>query len=173
MSDLQAKRVSDSAVDDYVYRVFPNDLNANDTVFGGLVMSTLDRICSVVAERHTGRICVTASVDSIHFLAPARKSEILIFKAAINRAWRSSMEIGAKVIAENSRDGVKRHIVSAYFTFVAVNENQVPVEVPPILPESRLELRRYEEAELRKQRRRLEMDQQKLRRAAEQADQAE
>jgi acyl-CoA hydrolase len=170
MNELQPKRVSESAVEDYVYRVFPNDLNPNDTVFGGLVMSTLDRLASVVAERHTGRLCVTASVDSLHFLAPARKGEILIFKAAINRTWRTSMEIGAKVIAENTSLGIKRHIVSAYFTFVAVNENQVPVEVPKIIPETTIEKRRYAEAELRKQHRRAEMDQQKARRALEQAD---
>src|SRR5262245_5310592 len=167
---LQPKRISDSAVEDYVYRVFPNDLNPNDTVFGGLVMSTLDRICSVVAERHTGRVCVTASVDSLHFLAPAKRGEILIFKAAVNRVWRSSMEIGAKVIAQNARLNVTRHIVSAYFTFVALDENQVPTAVPGIIPETSIEKRRYQEADWRKQRRRLEMEQQRARRAAEKAE---
>lgn len=171
MNDLQPKRVSESAVEDYVYRVFPNDLNPNDTVFGGLVMSMLDRLASVVAERHTGRICVTASVDSLHFLAPARKGEILIFKAAVNRTWRSSMEIGTKVVAENAHLNVKRHIVSAYFTFVAVDENQKPIEVPKIISETDIEKRRYLEAELRKQHRRLEMDQQRARRANDQISQ--
>src|SRR5262245_57487510 len=145
MIPLQPKRVDESAVEDYVYRVFPNDLNPNDTVFGGLVMSTLDRVCSVVAERHTGRICVTASVDSLHFLAPARKGEILIFKAAVNHVWRSSMEIGAKVIAQNAHLNIARHIVSAYFTFVAVDENQVPVEVPGVIAGTAIEKRRYKE----------------------------
>lgn len=170
MNELLPKKVSESAVEDYVYRVFPNDLNPNNTVFGGLVMATLDRVCSVVAERHTGQICVTASVDSLHFLAPAKKGEILIFKAAVNRTWRTSLEIGAKVLAENPHLNIRRHIVSAYFTFVAVNQSQVPIKIPSIIPETFIEKRRYEEAELRKQQRRLEMEQQKLRRANDQAE---
>jgi len=153
-----AKRVSESAVNDHVYRVFPDDLNPNDTVFGGLVMSTLDRVCSVVAERHSGYLSVTASVDSIHFLAPARKGEILIFMAAVNRTWRTSMEIGAKVIAENYRTGTKVHIVSAYFTFVAVDKNQIPVPVPAIIPETPIEIKRFEEAGIRRINRRKEAE---------------
>lgn len=166
MTELLPKHVRESAVEDYVYRVFPNDLNSNETVFGGLIMSTLDRIAAVVAERHTGKLCVTASVDSMHFLAPARKSEILIFKAAVNRTWRTSMEIGAKVLAESPINGIKRHIVSAYFTFVAVDENQRPVLVPAVLPETAAERKRYEEADIRKQRRRLEMELLKARESA-------
>lgn len=161
---LKPKRVIDSAVHDNTYKVFPNDLNSNDTVFGGLVMAILDRTAQVVAERHSGKTCVTASVDAMHFLGPAQRGDILLFQASINRAWRTSMEIGVKVLTEHYSTGEKQHIVSAYFTFVALDENGQPVAVPEVIPETQMEKRRYEEANIRREKRRIEADERHLRR---------
>jgi acyl-CoA hydrolase len=142
--------VSASAVREQVYLVFPNDLNANDTVFGGMVMAQMDRLCAVVADRHAGGVTVTVSVDAVHFMAPARRGDVLVLHASVNRAWRSSMEVGVKVEAESVGGGPRRHIVSAYFTFVAVAADGKPRAVPPLMAQSAEEQRRYAEAELRR-----------------------
>lgn len=146
----QQKPVSASSVDNHVYKVFPNDLNAHHTVFGGLVMSICDRIALVVAERHSGQVCVTASVDSLHFIAPAKDGDTLVVKAAVNRAWSSSMEIGVKVDAENSYNGERRHIVSAYLTFVALDKDGHPAPVPALIANTSDEKRRFAEAQFRR-----------------------
>ncbi len=140
------KAPSESAIDHNVYKVFPNDLNSKYTVFGGLVMSLCDRIALIVAERHAARPCVTAAVDSLNFVAPARAGDTLVIRAAVNRAWRSSMEIGVHVSAEHSHTGASRHVVSAYFTFVALGDDGKPQPVPPVMPESAVEKRRFKDA---------------------------
>jgi acyl-CoA hydrolase len=156
MNHLKAKTVAVSAVNGHTHKVFPNDLNSNGTAFGGMIVGILDRTALVVAERHSCSVCVTASIDAMHFIAPAIAGDILIFNAAINRSWRTSMEIGVKVIAEHYQTSEIRHILSAYFTFVAVDEHHKPIEVPEVIPETALEKRRYEEAEIRRQKRLLE-----------------
>ena len=149
----KGKAPSESAIEQNVYKIFPNDLNSKYTVFGGLVMGLCDRVALIVAERHSGRPSVTAAVDSLNFLAPARAGDTLVIKAAVNRTWRSSMEIGANVAAEDSHTGETRHVVSAYLTFVALGDDGKPQSVPPILPQTKAEIRRFKEAGKRREQR--------------------
>lgn len=158
------KKVASSAVENSPYKVFPNDLNSQGTIFGGLVMGMCDRIASVVAEVHSEKICVTASVDAMHFLAPAEKGEVLLVSASVNRTWRTSMEIGVRVVSENYQTGHKKHILSAYFTFVALDDHRQPTEVPSILPETPEQIRRFQEAEHRRQARKAFTEEQRKRR---------
>ncbi|MBC7191428.1 acyl-CoA thioesterase [Marinobacter sp.] len=145
------KPVAASAIDKHVYKVFPNDMNAQNTVFGGMIMAKCDRLALVVAERHSASVCVTAAVDSIHFRAPAKGNDTLLFNLSLNRNWGSSMEIGARVEAENSYTGEVRHILSAYFTFVALDEDGKPTQVPDVLPETGEQERRHADAGIRRE----------------------
>ena len=147
---MSARPVAYSQVRDQVYMIFPNDLNANETVFGGLVMAHMDRYAAVVADRHAGGVCVTASVDAVHFEAPARRGDVLVFAASVNRAWNSSMEVGVRVEAECVGSVERRHILSAYLTFVALGSDGRPRPVPPLTAETEVEQRRYEEAQFRR-----------------------
>jgi len=152
MADATAARtVSYSSLHEQVHLVFPNDLNDNNTVFGGLIMASMDRIAAVVANRHAAGPCVTVGVDAVHFIAPARGGDVLIYHASVNRAWTTSMEIGVKVEAEMAGGGDRRHILSAYLTFVAQGPDGRPRPVPGLLPESTEEKLRYEEAQFRRE----------------------
>ena len=153
MKQPPEKTPKESAVEDHTYKIFPNDLNSQATVFGGTVLSLLDRIAVVVAERHSGLACVTVSVDAVHFLAPARKGDNLIIQASINRAWNSSMEIGLRVVAEHPFINKRTHILSAYFTFVALDTTGKKSPVPRVRPETEIQKKRYQEAEIRRERR--------------------
>ena len=146
-----ARPVSYSSLREQVHLVFPNDLNDNNTVFGGLIMASMDRIAAVVANRHAAGPCVTVGVDAVHFIAPARGGDVLIYYASVNRAWTTSMEIGVKVDAEMAGGGDRRHILSAYLTFVAQGPDGRPRPVPPLLPETEEERLRYEEAQFRRE----------------------
>ncbi len=146
----ESKSPRESSVDQHIYKVFPNDLNASQSIFGGVIMSICDRLALVVAERHSSCTCVTASVDSMHFMSPAHDGETLVFCASVNRAWNTSMEIGVKVIAENSFTGETRHVVSAYFTFVALDSSGSPTQIPALSAVSTEEVRRHNEAQVRR-----------------------
>ena len=146
-----ARGTADSAVREQVYMVFPNDLNANDTVFGGLIMAQMDRFAAVVADRHAGGVCVTVSVDAVHFIAPARRGDVLVFAASVNRAWNTSMEVGCRVEAEAVGSSARRHILSAYLTFVALAADGRPRPVPSLQPANALEQRRHAEAQVRRE----------------------
>src|SRR5690554_8109224 len=127
MPEKSPKPVSASAIEKHVYKVFPNDLNSHETVFGGMIMAKCDRLAMVVAERHSAHVFVTAAVDSIHFRAPAKCNDILLFSLSLNCSWGSSMEIVSQVEAENSYTGETRNILSAFFTCVAPDEQGKPV----------------------------------------------
>src|SRR3982751_6875269 len=148
-----AKPVSASCINDQTAIVFPDDINVVGTLYGGRVMEISDEVAAIVARRHSGRTCVTLGIDSVRFLAPARHGDILVFKAAVNRVWRTSMEIGIKVFADDSKTMQRHHIVSAYFTFVGVDEDLKPIELPPVMPDTDEQNRRFAQAdELRKAR---------------------
>lgn len=150
---MEPRPVKFSSIDEQTSLVFPNDLNSYGTLFGGRVLEIGDWVCGIVAKRHSGKVCVTLGIDSVRFLAPAKAGDILVFKASLNRAWNTSMEIGLKVFAQDFRNLEQRHIFSAYFTFVALDEKLRPCKIVGVLPESEEEVRRFEDAEKRRKKR--------------------
>jgi len=130
--------------------MMPHHANIMGNVFGGHILSLLDRVAAVAAIRHSRKPCVTVSVDKVDFKEPIHVGELVTAFARVNFAGHTSMEVGVKIIAENVLTGDKRHTNSCYVTYVALDEKGQPTEVPPIAPETPDEKRRYDRAAKRR-----------------------
>ncbi|MBH1935481.1 acyl-CoA thioesterase [Streptomyces sp. AV19] len=128
-----------------------NETNLLGTVHGGVIMKLVDDVAGAVAGRHSGGPAVTASMDEMAFLEPVRVGDLVHVKAQVNWTGRSSMEIGVRVLAERwNESGPATQVGSAYLVFAAVDENGKPRPVPPVLPETDRDRRRYQEAQIRR-----------------------
>ena len=116
-------------------------------------MHLMDMVAAMASIRHCRRTVVTVSVDRVDFHGPVHVGEIIILDSSVNYTGRTSMEIGVKVTAENPKTGDQWHTSSAYLTFVAVDKHNRPIPVPPVLPETEEEKRRYREGEARRKQR--------------------
>lgn len=142
---MQGKFVRES-LSEYSELALPTDANGLGNVLGGKVMHLVDLAGAMAAIRHARRPCVTASVDSLHFLHPVRIGQLIVLRSSVNRVFRSSMEVGVQVETETLMTGEKLHTCSAYLTFVALDEHGKAMEVPPVIPETDEEKRRYQQA---------------------------
>ncbi|MBK7256805.1 MAG: acyl-CoA thioesterase [Ignavibacteriae bacterium] len=133
--------------------VLPNDTNQLGNLLGGTLMHWIDIVAAIAAQRHAGRVCVTASVDELAFHYSVRLGEVVTLEASVNRAFRTSMEIGVRVTAHGNASAPTRHANTAYLTFVAIDEAGHPVPVPPVVPGTPEETRRYEQALSRRENR--------------------
>ena len=146
------RRCKDSLVE-MTEMVLPNDANRLGNLLGGRLMHMMDIAAAIAASRHTNRVCVTASVDELHFHHPIRIGEVVILQASVNRAFHTSLEVGVRVTKEDLLTGKRTHTNSAYLTFVAIDEEGRPVPVPLIVPETNEERRRYRDAARRRRQR--------------------
>lgn len=133
--------------------MMPQDANNLGHVFGGVIMSMMDKTAAVAACRHARQPCVTVSIDRVDFREPIYVGDLVVMQASVNTVGRTSMEVGVRVQAEDLFTGKRRHTNSCYLTFVAVDEQGRPVEVPALIPETPDEQRRYAAAQARRSRR--------------------
>lgn len=150
----KSKYVSESIVT-MTELVLPNHTNQLGNLLGGQLMHWIDICAALASSKHSQRVCVTASVDRIDFHHPIKLGNVVTLVASVNRAFRTSMEVGVKVFTESFLEGKRIHSNTAYLTFVSVDENGKPVETFEIVPETEDEKRRFDEA-LKRRKTRLE-----------------
>lgn len=131
--------------------IFPADANALGNLFGGRLMQFIDLVGAMAASRHARAITITASMDHLDFVAPVHVGDLLILKASVNRAFKTSMEVGVKAMVEDVQKQQLRHVSSAYLTYVAVDREGHPIVVPQLVCETDHQLRRYEDAGRRRE----------------------
>ncbi|RBW70743.1 acyl-CoA thioesterase [Bacillus taeanensis] len=143
-------------------RVFPNDVNNHNTLFGGRLMSDVDQVGSISAARHSRTECVTASTDSIDFLFPVRTTDSVCFESYVTWTGTSSMEVFVKIVAEDLKSGECRIAATALLTFVALDQQKRPALIPKVIPETEEEIKLHEtgayRAKMRKERKQKSKD---------------
>lgn len=131
--------------------VLPNDTNTLNNLMGGKLMHWMDIVAAIAAQKHSNRIVVTASADSISFKHPIALGNVVTLKSFVTRAFNSSMEVYIEVFAEDIPANKKITTHRAFFTFVAVDQNGRPIEVPEVEPQTPEEIELYEGALRRRQ----------------------
>ena len=146
MNDAKTPRES---VVESRYLVMPQHANDCGIAFGGTIMSWIDMVAAMVAQRHCEREVVTVSIDKLSFLAPIQIGDHVLLKASVNYVGQTSMEVGVQVIKENPYQGQSVRATTAYLTFVGIDRNKKPTPIPRLSPETPDEIRRFENAKLR------------------------
>jgi acyl-CoA hydrolase len=131
--------------------VLPNDTNHVGNLFGGKLMQWVDITAAVAAQRHCGRVVVTAAINHVSFDNPIKQNSVVTLEAKVSRAFTSSMEVMVDVWVENPVTGEKTKCNEAILTFVAIDQNGAPLPVPELIPESEIEKKRFEGALRRRQ----------------------
>lgn len=146
---MERKRVSDSVVET-VHIVRPNHLNGAGRLFGGILMQWIDEVAALVAKRHTHKNVITVSVDNLSFLKGAYQKDVIVIVGRVTYTGRTSMEVEVDSFVE-ALDGERMHINHAYFTMVALDENDMPSQVPGLLLETDEERAKWERAKRRRE----------------------
>lgn len=146
---IEERRIADSRVET-VHMVRPNHLNAAGRLFGGILMQWLDDVAGLVAKRHTRGNIITASVDNLRFIQGAYQKDVIVIIGKVTYVGNTSMEVRVDTYVENM-DGMRRPINRAYFTMVALDENDKPKRVPRLTLESEEEKAEWEAAEKRRE----------------------
>src|SRR5580658_4151024 len=139
---LRGRPVSASRTE-MIELVLPQDANLLGNILGGRVMHLIDIAGAIAAHRHCHLPVVTVSVDHLDFLNPIRLGELIVLESQVNRAFRTSIEVGVEVFSEDFVTSKRRHTTTAFLTFVAIDEGGNPRPVPPVIPRTGAEKRRY------------------------------
>lgn len=131
--------------------VLPNDTNTLGNLMGGNLLHWMDIAAAISANRHCRRVVVTAAVNNVSFQKPIKLGEIVIIESQVTRSFRSSMEVYLEVFVESTLTGVKSRCNEAMYTFVAVDQQGAPIEVPTTVPETKEEKQRFDGALRRRQ----------------------
>ena len=131
--------------------VLPGDTNDHDTLFGGILLKYIDETAAISARRHSGRPCVTASIDGVHFHRPIHRDKIIRLTSFVCSVGRSSMEVFLSITTENIESGEFELAAVSFSTFVALGDNGKPCEVPLVVPETELEQRLQTEEKVRRE----------------------
>jgi len=152
MKNLKAKTVADSLTET-VEIVLPNDANPLGNILGGKVMQLIDIAGAIAAHRHCRTLLVTASVDNLDFVHPIKVGQLILLRAFVTRTFNTSLEVEVNVFLEDGLTGERRQTSSAFVTYVAVDRGGRPTKVPPIIPVTAEEKRRFRAALVRRHRR--------------------
>jgi acyl-CoA hydrolase len=159
--DLTPRPVRDSQ-SEITELVLPNDTNVLRVLLGGRLMHWIDMAGAMAAHRHSRQYVVTASVDHLDFVSSPHIGDFVVLRSSVNRAFHTSMEVGVKVWVENYVANTRSHVSSAFLTFVAVDREGNRQPVPPVVPETDEERRRFEGAARRRELRLAERERRKM-----------
>lgn len=148
ISTYKTVRFSETTITELM---IPSYSNFGGKIHGGILLSLMDKVAYVCAAKHAGNYCVTASIDTVDFLQPVEVGELVSLMASVNYVGKTSLMVGIRVISENVKTNVVKHTNTSYFTMVAKDDDNKPVQIPGLILENKVQVRRFIESRRRKE----------------------